>query len=73
MLFSFLTAESLLIIVFSLFLISHGAGLFSFYDFRFRSEAFVAGGICFFYFLLFFQMIVSTFWGLYYLGYKLHE
>ncbi|MFU5411271.1 hypothetical protein ACM7TK_18750 [Pseudomonas aeruginosa] len=73
MLFSFLTAESLLIIIFSLFLVSHGAGLFSFYDFRLRGETFLAGSICFLYFLLFYQMIVSTFWGLYYLGYKLHE
>lgn len=73
MLFAFLTAESILVIISSIFLVSHGAPLFSFTYFELSAASGLALIVAFAYFLVFFQMVVATFWGLYYLGYKLHE
>lgn len=65
MLFAFLTAESIILILFSILIISVGAKSFM------PLWGFLT--IAFIYTLLLFQMILATFWGLYYLGYKLHE
>lgn len=73
MLFAFLTAESIVVIVLSIFIVSYAGGLVSFYRFGLDLRSFVVLAVSFVYFLIFFQMIVTTFWGLYYLGYKLHE
>lgn len=65
MLFAFLTAESILLILLSILLISISDRWFMpFWWFNL---------LTFGYTILLFQMILTTFWGLYYLGYKLHE
>lgn len=72
-LFAFLTAESIVITLYSIFLMSFGES-FAKLDFLI-----VGGSSLVFYvaiavfFLLLYQMILATFWGLYYLGYKLLE
>jgi len=73
MLFSFLTGESILIIMLSIFTVSYGGNFAGIVYIDFKVSMY-AGWLCvFFYFLLLYQMILATFWGLYYLGYKLHE
>lgn len=73
MLFAFLTAESLLIIIFSIFLISYAQPLFSFTHESLAIGKIIGTLLISVYFLILYQMILATFWGLYYLGYKLHE
>ncbi|MNF99549.1 hypothetical protein D3C84_824520 [compost metagenome] len=73
MLFSFLTAESILIIMLSIFVVSHGGSFAGIIYRGFEVSMYVGWLGVFFYFLLLYQMILATFWGLYYLGYKLHE
>ncbi|SDI36242.1 hypothetical protein SAMN05216588_115101 [Pseudomonas flavescens] len=73
MLFAFLTAESLLLIVYSIFLISYGTGLVGTSFYRVSLDSVIGVSLIGIYFLLLCQMVISTFWGLYYLGYKLHE
>lgn len=73
MLFAFLTAESLVLILLSIFLVAYGAPLYAL-----SFDGVAVGGALFVvvvtgYFLMLYQLILSTFWGLYYLGYKLHE
>jgi hypothetical protein len=68
MLFAFLTAESILLILYSICLLSYGPLAASL---AYGTALITA--LVFIYFLLLFQMIAATFWGLYYLGYKLHE
>ncbi|HBN8402309.1 TPA: hypothetical protein NIH23_000208 [Pseudomonas aeruginosa] len=73
MLFAFLTGESILLVVFSIFLLSYGGMVFDFAFWKIDLGGWLAVFSVFLYFLIFFQMVLATFWGLYYLGYKLHE
>lgn len=73
MLFAFLTAQSILVVIFSLGLLSFGKLIFL-TTIAGPDSGFVFSYVTLtIYFLLFFQMIIATFWGLYYLGYKLME
>jgi hypothetical protein len=73
MLFSFLTCESIALVLLSVLLLSCGTTI----------SALATGcGLCgkalslaltLIYYTLLMQMITATFWGLYYLGFKLHE
>ncbi|EPJ8753842.1 hypothetical protein [Pseudomonas juntendi] len=73
MLFAFLTAQSILVVIFSIAMMTFGKSIFD------STVAGPASGVVFSfvillsYFIAFFQMIIATFWGLYYLGYKLME
>jgi hypothetical protein len=69
--FAFLTAESLIIIVLAIFaqslyvpvkVLAHGA-----------SQVLIASVFTLIFLLLFWQMIVASFWGLFYLGDRLHQ
>lgn len=73
MLFAFLTGESLLIILVSIFLLAYGEPIFLLAHNGFEFGVYVGGLLIAIYFLLLYQMVLATFWGLYYLGYKLHE
>jgi len=73
MLFSFLTCESIALVLYSVLFLSYGPII---------AEAGLWGGggskvviitMTFVYFTLLMQMLAATFWGLYYLGFKLHE
>lgn len=68
MLFAFLTAESIVLTLSSIGILAHESS--------FPTDGIwliVTDGLVFLYLVLLFQMIAATFWGLYYLGYKLHE
>lgn len=73
MLFSFLTAESIVLILVSIFATSYGGEIEAFTAFGYAVGPFVGWLFVFAYFVILYQMILATFWGLYYLGYKLHE
>lgn len=66
MLFAFLTAESIVIVISCIVLTSFGTAISTYSTLIFH--ALLAALL-----LLFFQMVLATFWGLYYLGYKLQE
>lgn len=69
--FAFLTAESILIIILAIFGVSIADSL------KLTTpvylHAWLKYGFLFAYLLLFWQMLVASFWGLYYLGEKLHQ
>jgi hypothetical protein len=69
--FAFLTAESLLLIVLAIFASSTYIPLKAII--RESWQIWVSGLFTLTYFLLFWQMIVASFWGLYYLGDRLHQ
>lgn len=73
MLFAFLTAESIALILYSIFLVTYGSAIVAatFHGYAWGNiiGCFLVG----LFFLVLYQMILATFWGLYYLGYKLHE
>jgi len=73
MLFAFLTAESIALILYSIFMISYAEPISLFKHQEILIGKWAASSFLFLYLLLTYQMIVATFWGLYYLGYKLHE
>lgn len=73
MLFSFLTAESIVLILVSIIAVSYGEALASIKFSEICVGLYAGWAFVSLYFLLLFQMIMATFWGLYYLGYKLHE
>lgn len=70
LLFSFLTAQSIVLTIL-------GIGLTSFA--AYAKEVFIGGGLyislfsIFSYFFIFFQMVIVTFWGLYYLSEKMFQ
>lgn len=72
MMFAFLTAESILLTLLSIAIVSFSVELSAFYTSTWFGTLFVAA-VLFFFFILLFQMVLATFWGLYYLGHKLHE
>lgn len=73
MLFAFLTGESIALILFSIFLISYGESIFALSAYDHDIGSALGGALVILFFLMLYQMILATFWGLYYLGYKLHE
>ena len=66
MLFAFLTAESIVIVLLCIGLTSFGGAISTY-------SIWIFNGSIAFLLLLVFQMVLATFWGLYYLGYKLQE
>lgn len=72
-LFAFLTAESIAFIVLSIALLSLGADTANLQLFDLPLGLYAINTAITITILIFYQMIIATFWGLYYLGYKLHE
>lgn len=73
MLFSFLTCESIGLVIFSVFYISCGAVISDWTFDGFFVGRYVVVMLAFLYYVLLLQLLIATFWGLYYLGFKLHE
>lgn len=73
MLFAFLTAESIIIVIYSIVLSTYGETLFQLTPPLTQLANILPITAATIYFLFLSQMILATFWGLYYLGYKLHE
>lgn len=73
MLFAFLTGESIAIVIFCIAVISFGSGLNGFIYDGCPVGYYLYLTFIFLLFLFTYQMILATFWGLYYLGYKLQE
>lgn len=73
MLFAFLTAESIILTIAALFLTSYGSIILSLNYFSASINSWFVVLFSTIFLTGFFQMIVATFWGLYYLGYKLQE
>lgn len=71
LMFAFLTAECIMLTLFSIVGISIAEPVREMLPSWAHTGLFV--GAAFFYFLLLFQLIVATFWGLYYLGEKIHQ
>lgn len=73
MLFAFLTYESILLVLFSIGYILIGNGdydlLVKGYDLSWPLSVLAKLA----YLLMLFQMVIATFWGLFYLGYRIHE
>lgn len=69
--FAFLTAESLILIVLAIFAQTAYLPIRAIISQSW--QIWVSGLFSWFFFLLFWQMIVATFWGLFYLGDKLHQ
>ncbi|ASF48086.1 hypothetical protein [Methylovulum psychrotolerans] len=69
--FAFLTAESLMLIVLAIFAQSAYMPLKAIIQESW--QVWVSGFFIMIFFLLFWQMIVASFWGLYYLGERLHQ
>ncbi|MCK9715008.1 hypothetical protein LT722_20400 [Pseudomonas syringae pv. syringae] len=69
MLFSFLTCESIVLVLYSVFFLSCGGEIS---DIRHFGDVALLG-LTFIFYTLLFQMVAATFWGLFYLGFKLHE
>lgn len=69
--FSFLTAESLILIVLAIFSTSFYEPLKKVIDDSWHCSA--SGIFIMIFLFLFWQMIITTFWGLYYLGERLHQ
>lgn len=69
--FAFLTAENLILIVLAIF----AQGLYGVVKAKlpFACQVWVSGGFMFVFLLLFWQMMITSFWGLFYLGDKLHQ
>ena len=73
MLFSFLTCESIALVLFSVFYLSCGGAVSELFYQGYAWGEMVTVLFAFIYFVLLFQLLIATFWGLYYLGFKLHE
>lgn len=73
MLFAFLTAESVILTVFAIILIPFSSDIQAVSVISKGSGEWLAIFLSSIYMIGFFQMILATFWGLYYLGYKLQE
>ncbi|WP_085703899.1 hypothetical protein [Pseudomonas sp. B15(2017)] len=73
MLFAFLTGESITIVIFCITLISFGSELNGFIYNGTLVGHYIYSTSIFMLLLFTYQMILATFWGLYYLGYKLQE
>lgn len=73
MLFAFLTCESIALVLYSVFFLSYGAALADVGTFGEVGSKIIIIAMTFVYFTLLMQMLAATFWGLYYLGFKLHE
>lgn len=73
MLFAFLTAQSIVVVGFSIFLITFGVKIYSFEHSGLSIGIALSGALLLAYFIMLYQMLIATFWGLYYLGYKLME
>ena len=69
--FAFLTAESLVLIVLGIFASSTYIPIKAIINESWHF--YVSASFTLMYFLLFWQMIVASFWGLYYLGERLHQ
>lgn len=73
MLFSFLTCESIALVMYSVMFMSFGSSIAAIEFFGGGASKIAVIGMTFVYFTLLMQMLAATFWGLYYLGFKLHE
>jgi hypothetical protein len=73
MLFAFLTGESILIVLISIGLLSFGGEIYKISYDAAKIGHFIFSAILLAYLIALYQMILATFWGLYYLGYKLQE
>lgn len=73
MLFAFLTCESIILILFSIGGLLAGSQEHSLTIANFELTRPASIAIEFLYLLTLFQMLIATFWGLFYLGYKIHE
>lgn len=69
--FAFLTAESIILIVLAIFALSLYAPLKSII--HEPLQVWTSGLFILMFFLLFWQMIIASFWGLFYLGDRLHQ
>lgn len=73
MLFAFLTGESIAIVVYCIALISFGSSVNGYTYANNAVGHYLYIVSIFLLFIFVYQMILATFWGLYYLGYKLQE
>lgn len=73
MLFSFLTCESISLVLLSVLLLSCGSSLSNIDVWNNTVAQCISIAMTFVYYTLLMQMLTATFWGLYYLGFKLHE
>lgn len=73
MLFSFLTAESIVLIIFSIFTTELSSKLIIFSVHGIYLGWWIGLTLLAIFFFALYQLIAATFWGLYYLGFKLHE
>lgn len=73
MLFSFLTAESIVLIIFSIFTVELSSNVFLFSIYGVDVGWWISLVSLVLIFFALYQLIAATFWGLYYLGFKLHE
>lgn len=73
MLFSFLTCESIALVLLSVLLLSTGAAITTIGIMTGLAGKILSIAMTFIYYTLLMQMLTATFWGLYYLGFKLHE
>ncbi|MBV6753010.1 hypothetical protein KV580_22055 [Pseudomonas chlororaphis] len=73
MLFAFLTGESIAIVFFCIALLSFGPSINEFTHNQISLGHYILVAAMFLLFTSVYQMLLATFWGLYYLGYKLQE
>lgn len=73
MLFAFLTCESIALVMYSVMFLSYGGVVADLQAFEGGLGKFFILVMTFIYYTLLMQMLAATFWGLYYLGFKLHE
>lgn len=73
MLFAFLTGESITIVIYCIALISFGSLVNGYMYANNAVGHYLYIASIFLLFIFVYQMILATFWGLYYLGYKLQE
>lgn len=73
MLFAFLTCESIALVLYSVLFLSYGSSLAGVEFWGGVGSKVLVLGMTFIYYTLLMQMLAATFWGLYYLGFKLHE
>lgn len=73
MLFAFLTGESIAIVFFCIALLSFGPAVDDFIYMKTPIGHYLLIAALFCLFTSVYQMLLATFWGLYYLGYKLQE
>ncbi|CRM13219.1 hypothetical protein [Pseudomonas sp. 58 R 12] len=73
MLFAFLTCESIALVLYSVLFLSYGTAIADVELWDGSGSKVIIIIMTFVYFTLLMQMLAATFWGLYYLGFKLHE